>query len=315
MSYKIPKNLTKYSESFLFGLSFKSFVYVLLCAFFVLYIMNNAIAVPPKYPMWVGITLSAIVVILLVVFFFFDIEMQLANASKLMNSSRNMGYFDYRIKYFMGIKTIKNNTVYLRNNKILGVIEVKPIEFSVMDKNSQDFVLKMYEKWLKNLTYPVQIVSRSTELNMTKWVTNIKESASDKQRADSLSRFLEHEAAKHSVRNRVFYCIIPYDVLKKKITKFDGLKKMFGLKTDESFNDSDFEDFNNRMLDSIKFLRNINLEARRLKTDELIGLYSSYFTDMTSSSESYITEYTTTIDVVKESLEKESKESVMGVKE
>ena len=57
------------------------------------------------------------------------------------------------------------------------------------------------------------------------------------------------------------------------------------------------EDFTSRINDNLRLLKNIGLDVRRLKTDELIGLYSSYFTDQTSSSESYITEYMTSEDI------------------
>jgi len=255
--------------------------------------------VPPKgvYPLWVGIALSIIVVLFLLIFLFFDVELQLMNTSKLLSSSRNVGYFDYRMKYFINIENIKNDVVYLKNKRVLGVLEVKPIEFSVMDKELQDLILKMYEKWLKNLTYPVQIVSRSTELDMSRWIDNIKESSSDNIRAKELSKFLQDTIAKQNVRNRVFYVIIPYEFSKKDETTSGKLKRFFGIKNKNIETDLRLEDFTSRINDNLRLLKNIGLDVRRLKTDELIGLYSSYFTDQTSSSESYITEYMTSEDI------------------
>jgi len=299
VAYKIPKNLTKYSELFLWGLSFKQFGYAALTISISLLIIIRL----EYFSLPIRISLTIPVILLGAALMFLKIDERIMTKSNLSSSLRKTGYYDKKIDSFISIKEINDNIVFLKSGKILGVMEVKPIDFEILSDDQQDYVMNTYRNWLRNLSFEVQITSKSVDLDMTQWIDNLskkKHTKTDKKRFNSFKNWMTKKISKEKVRNRVFYLVTPLKVsLKTKDSKLKNIMyKLLGVtpsstidKTDQSYKNA-VRELHERLTTTKEILEMCNLKLKRLNTEELLSLYSSYFTNNPGRGKSYLTPIT-----------------------
>ena len=216
---------------------------------------------------------------------FFDLETKIKAHMNLKKSLYHASYFDRSVQSFIDVGDIKDNVVILKNGTILGLIEVKPIDFFILGKEERERVLSAYQSWLKSIDYYVQILSRSVEVNLDKWVSNISRKApkQNKESISSLSGWIKKETARNNLRNRLFYIIIPEkpEITKKPI--MEDIKSIFTGNYGSPAESIDFErakkNLKSNVVNCMETLGKCGVTTRRLKTNELLGLYSSYFTN------------------------------------
>jgi hypothetical protein len=210
-----------------------------------------------------------------------------------------VGYYDPKIDYFVPIKEINDNAVFLKTNRILAVLEVTPIDFSILSDEKQDYILNIYSNWLRSLDFEVQITCRSIDLNMSTWLNNLGRSQSvrsDLPRFRAFKKWITDFTEKNNVRNRVFYIIIPMNAqIKANVSPFKALTDWLKGKGAQSINRDDpayqkaLRTLANRVANCKESLESCGLSIRRLDNDELLGLYSSYFTNVPGGGRSYLT--------------------------
>jgi hypothetical protein len=280
--FEIPRNLTKYAEEFLFGLSLKQFVYAggFTLASFLIYTYLSKIISP-----WIIAIIILPIAALGIMFVFFDLETKIKAQFNLKKSLYKASYFDGHVSTFIDVDEIKEKTVILKRGTLLGIIEVKPIDFFILGKEERERVMNSYQNWLRSIDYYVQILSRSVDVDLEKWLKNIKKKApkENQERLSSFSKWVNEEVANNNVRNRTFYIIIPEKAEIAKRPFIEELKSIFtGQYTNLSAN-FDFKKskkaLRSNITNCIETLSKCGLNARRLKTNELLGLYSAYFTN------------------------------------
>lgn len=295
--YKIPKNLTKYSETFLWGLSFKQFAYVAiaLCSIFLILFRLE------EFNLVIRIILCLPVVVLALLLLFLKIDDKLAKKYQLKTSLRDIGYYNPKIESFSAIKEINDDVVFLKNGKLLGIIQVQPLDFFILNEDQQEYVLNTYRNWLRNLNFDVQITSRSVDLELSGWLDKLKKKENVKKnpkRFNSFSKWISDRIEKGRVRNRVFYVVVPLSAplkTKKKLGPGRILFKIMGIKRagtidreDEAYKNA-LKDLTDRVNTTIEMLKPSGLELKRLDSSELLGLYSSYFTNTPGGGRAYLT--------------------------
>ncbi|MFH1683175.1 MAG: PrgI family protein, partial [Candidatus Woesearchaeota archaeon] len=210
MTYEIPKNLTKYSEEFLFGFSFKNFIYLiglLLAVVMILFRLDHAV---PEFWLRIVITIPFLIIGLLLIVF--KIDEKLVDLINFKRSTRNSSYFDGKTDSFVEVEEIVDDTVILKDGTIIGILEIKPLDFFILSKEEKDTVLKIYQGWLRSLDYPVQILSRSLNIDLSKWLKNLEKRESaieDKEHFNEFSSWISQEIENNQARNRQFYILIP----------------------------------------------------------------------------------------------------------
>lgn len=222
-----------------------------------------------------------------------DAIIALLNYSK---SLHNISYFDPKMDKFIDIKQIKYNSVFLKNSKILSIIRVEPIDMSIFDDEEQENIIEIYRGFLRSLSYPIQIMSRSVAINIDSWLYNmerrIKKNKSINQQAH-LERFrffqdwITNLMTGSVVRNRLFYIVIPYTNIYEGVSTLEVIgtvlrEMIFGkkLKLSEKLQDKALKELSDRTQDAISRLRQAKLNATRLKDNELLSLFAGYFTDV-----------------------------------
>ena len=294
MAYKIPKNLTKYSELFLWGLSFKQFGYLTATALTILFVFMKL-----NLALWVKIMLAIPIFMLGLLFIYGKIDEKWVNDHNLRKSLRNTGYYDPKINSFIAIKEINDNTVFLKTGKMLAILKAQPINFAILSNDQQEYVLNTYRNWLRSLDYEVQITCRSVDLDMDRWLDSLskrEQVKKDKERYNSFKEWINEFIEKKKVRNRVFYITVPLvAVIKKDKTFFSSLKSIIIGKSASSVDRNHvsykkaLRELNDRAKNCIEALSPAGVKVERLDNNELLGLYSSYFTNMPGGGKSYLT--------------------------
>jgi len=293
MAYKIPKNLAKYSETFLWGLTFKQFFYLGAGAFLIYSIFFKL-----SILLLFKIVLTLLVLTGVFSLIVLKIDDKLLKLLQLNSSLRKVGYYDPKIDSFIPIREIVDDVVILKSNRLLAVLEVKPIDFDILSIEQQDYVLNVYNNWLNSLDFEVQITSRSIDLDMSAWLSNMKKMVlkTNASNFKSFEKWIEEYTTKNKVRNRIFYIIIPLksdfksgeNIFKSMINSFLAIPQKTIDREDETYKKA-LDDLNSRVLSSIDTLQPSNLKLKRLDTNNLLNLYSSYFTNNSGNERSYLT--------------------------
>ena len=295
MAYEIPKNLTKYSEVFLWGMTFKHFAYsAIYVILVVLVILKLDVAI------WLKVLILLPLTALSVLLIFGRLEERYADKKNLDNSLHNEAYYDKKIDSFMDVKEIRDNLVILKNSTVVAILRMNPIDFSILSDDQKEYVLNSYRQWLRSLDYPVQVVSRSVNIEVNKWMDNLseKESALDhRQHFKVFKDWMYEQMSGLAVRNRLFYVLIPLRT--QLITKQSFFSQMADLFKGKSFAksiDSDdpayqkaLKDLSDRVKNCQDMLKACGLISEQLKNAALLELYASYFTNVAKLNENLMT--------------------------
>jgi hypothetical protein len=307
MAYDIPRNLTKYAEEFLFGLSLKQFMYTAstLLISFLIYI-----SLVELMDFWIIMLIITPILLLGMFFVFFALDEKIKAQLNLRSSLYEASYFDKSVRSFIDVSQIKDDVVILKNGTLLGIIEIKAIDFFILGPEERERVLAAYRRWLLSIDYYVQILSRSVTVDLEKWLKNLqkKSSPNHKEKLSSFSQWMQKEIEKNSTRDRRFYIIIPQRREVKKKSFYQEMKNIFSGDYSTELGDAEFsrlkKSLRNNIINCKETLEKCDLNGRRLETDELLGLYSSYFTNQKKINKKILSPI---IETKKEMLEEHEK--------
>lgn len=271
MSYEIPKNI-RYQEKVVFNLSFEQAFWV---AFFGVLVFTVFFKLPLILEARIGISL--LLVILAAGFAFFDFRTHATNLYAFISTPREMGYLDSKMSTFLEISEIKNDTVYLQNGSLKALIQVQPINFHILSVRQKQAIIAAYKDFLNSLDFPVQIVMRTVSLNLDDYLKQLELKVRKQKKPHLLTQFIDFEAfmrkyiEENSVKNRLFYIVIPYT----------SSKNPLEAKTNP------LEQLEIRVKLCQEKLKHCNLITKRLSSNELTSLLASYFEGFIEAENEY----------------------------
>ena len=299
--YEIPKNLNKYEDEFIpfIKWNFRQFIY-----FLILLGSVSAIYHFVKVSLVIKLCIIIPVGVVSLVLIHIKFDEKLGSWLNLKSSLRNIGYYDPKMDKFIPISSIKNNTVYLKNGILLAIIQVKPIDFSILGDSEKEDLLFNYRAFLRSLDYPLQICCRSAEVNLTEWLSNLNKIAVENnnsstalERIESLTKWIEKEISESSTRDRLFYIIVPYrdfseqknfvDSMKELFFYLSGKEVIFSGKRKAQYEKS-LNELSNRVEDVAEKIIKTGVKAKRMNSNQLLSLYTTYFTDLFEIDTSYL---------------------------
>lgn len=261
MSYEIPKNL-QYTEKIVFNLSFEQALWV---GIFGILTFTVFFKLPIIFEARIGISL--ILAGLAVGFAFFDFRTHATNIFSFLTVPRQIGYLDPKMKQFVEINRIENDTIYLQNGSIKAIIQVQPINFHILSAKQKQAIISAYKDFLNSLDFPIQIVMRTVNLNLDEYLSQLEIKVRQQKKPQLLTQFTDFQdfmkkyIEENSVKNRLFYIVIPFTPSKNPLVEkgnpLDQIKIRVSLCQEK--------------------LRNCNLVTKRLSTNELVFLMASYF--------------------------------------
>lgn len=209
---------------------------------------------------------------------FFDLDTKVKNQVRYILSKKSVSWLSPKIKDFMCVDDIKNDSVYMSDHRLLGIIRIDPIDFLVLPEEHRDRVISGFRRFLNSLAFPVQILMRSVSLDIDGHLNNLRDTAmksKDDQKIkyfNHYSEFLKRVVQEADVANREFYIVVPTGT---KGRKDDRLKE---LETDC-----------NRVIHG---LSSAGISSRRLDDHELKGLYGNFFEEQFKVGEQYMSPIT-----------------------
>lgn len=123
----------------------------------------------------------------------------------------------YNTETMLPISEIRNTTVVLRDGGVRAIIKVTGLNLDLRNYDEQVSVIEQYKKFLNGLTFPMQILVRSTYLDLSDYITYASDQIANltqkslKAQGDSYVEFLDTINAKTGlIYVKEFYIIVPY---------------------------------------------------------------------------------------------------------
>ena len=287
-TYEIPQNL-KYEEKIIANLNFAQLFWVgLFFGSAAMVILSEGI----DWGFEAEIIVGSLLMFIGLGFAFFDFWGHLMSFATYMRSIHDTekGKEQQKLEQFMEVERIENGIVYLKNGGMRALVQVLPINFTILSDTEQQAVISAYRAFLNSLDFPVQIVMRTVKMNLDDYLTNLRKGVEEHgserllQRFYSFREFLQKFIEKNNVKNRLFYVVVPFDSL----GSTPPIARLFGGKKGDKKAQAEEQTLNKEyafnQLDSrvrlcMEKLRKCGLTAHRLPTEEINQLLSSYFED------------------------------------
>ncbi|ODS42229.1 MAG: hypothetical protein MSIBF_02520 [Candidatus Altiarchaeales archaeon IMC4] len=262
----------RYDEKLIGPLSLKQSIYAML--FFgsaaCIFLFTNI-------DYFLKIIMSLVLVILGIGFSMFDLDRQILNYFSFFTSRKETSWISPEARELMGIRDIRADAVFLEG-RITGLIRVKPINFGILGKDDQDTVIYGFLEFLNSLSFPIQIIMRSVNLDLTEYLDQMQsriERRDDKIAMAYFEHFGEYMKAyieTNRINDRFFYIVVPAD-----------------MKGDERKIIKNLEGRCRSIIDSLAIS---GIVAQRMTTQQLLNFYASYFTENFEIDESYLSPIT-----------------------
>lgn len=135
-----------------------------------------------------------------------------------VNSSKK-GIPDNSTQRYLPFSQIRENIMVMKDNSARIVLRCSTINFLLKSTEEQDAIILSYQRFLNSLDFPVQILVRSTKLDIDSYLKNLSYKAEDhtneklKTQTYEYIRYLERLVEFAQIMKKEFYIIIPFDNL------------------------------------------------------------------------------------------------------
>ncbi|MDD3301401.1 MAG: hypothetical protein PHR57_01340 [Patescibacteria group bacterium] len=197
---------------------------------------------------------------------------------------------------FLDIAEIKDDCVILRDGTMRAVLLASSINFALKSEDEQNAVIEAYIRFLNNLSFSLQIVIQSRELNISSYLEYLNQK--EKEQTNRLLKaqtgdyigYIKELTSIGKIMNKRFYVVIPYSPLSDKHKGFfsllgESLKPATSIKLKEkSF--LQYKDLLGRRVESVmNGLEAMGVKSTRLDTQSLIELYYNTYNPETSKNQ------------------------------
>jgi type IV secretory pathway VirB4 component len=197
---------------------------------------------------------------------------------------------------YLNIAEIKDNTVVVKDGTLRAVLLVSSINFALKSEDEQNAVIDSYARFLNNISFPLQIVIQSRELDIDNYMEYLK--GKEKEQTNKLLKaqtgdyieYIKELISLGKIMNKRFYVVIPYDPLTDKHKNFlnlvsDALRPATVIKLKEKIFRR-YQEMLDRRVDSIVGgLESMGVAVARLDTQSLIELYYKTYNPETSKNQ------------------------------
>ena len=202
------------------------------------------------------------------------------------------------VQRFIPISEIRNDTVILKKGGMRAVLEVTALNFNLKSETEQQGIISGYESFINTIMFPLQILVRSTKVNIDPYIDQIKERASKQEntllrdQTESYALFIEKIVEVADIMQKRFLVIVPLDDAEEKQSSLSQFFSWFGIDDSASkinYRRKYFAEKSVQLKDRVNLiesgLRNVGLMTRRLSTTELIELYYEVYNPKTSQEQ------------------------------
>jgi hypothetical protein len=175
--------------------------------------------------------------------------------SKTKTSSRNQ----------IAIKGVRDGILVLPGHNYRAVLEVSSLNFELKSEDEQDAIIDTYESFLNSVGTSLQILIRTREIDMDKYLSDLSERLIDEdesiyhQQLKNYHEFIKSLIQSNKILTRRFYIVVPHSVSGK--PDYDLVKEQLGLTVDIV----------------AKGMMRLGMHARQLSSLEVLDLFYSFY--------------------------------------
>jgi hypothetical protein len=187
----------------------------------------------------------------------------------------------------------------MRDGTLRAVLLVSSINFALKSEDEQNAIISAYVGFLNNISFPIQIVVQSRELNIDNYIADLKKR--EKEQTNELLKIQTKEYIQYvgelismgKIMNKRFFLIIPYNPLTDKHKNFfSSLVDTFKPATLISVEEKRFyrhkDEVDRRVESCMSGLNSSGLDSIRLDTQSLIELFYNTYNPKTSVNQSLV---------------------------
>ncbi len=114
------------------------------------------------------------------------------------------------------VEDIKKNLVILKNGNVIMILKTSSVNFDLLSQKEQDAMIYAYASLLNSLTFPIQILIRSSLKDVSNYVKRLEQQKAKitdpllKKQVVSYLTFVQEVVEKNNVLAKSFYIVIPF---------------------------------------------------------------------------------------------------------
>jgi hypothetical protein len=200
---------------------------------------------------------------------------------------------------YLDIAEIKDNTVVMKDGTLRAVLLVSSINFALKSEDEQNAVIDSYVRFLNNLSFTLQIVIQSRELDIDNYLNYLK--VKEKEQTNKLLKiqtadyiqYIKELTSLGKIMNKRFFVIVTYNPLTDKRKNFfsliaESLKPATIIKLKEKTFRNYQEMMDRRVESVLGGLESMGVSVARLDTQSLIELYYKTYNPETSKNQELV---------------------------
>lgn len=179
----------------------------------------------------------------------------------------------------LNIEEIQDDLVILKDGSVCLILQTSAVNFGLLSEQEQDATIYAYAGLLNSLTFPIQILVKSQQKDITSYLGLLKKEEEKqknpllKNRIQKYRTFIESTVRENNVLDKKFYIIIPFSSLELGL-KGAGFKFKKGLPYPKSYILEKAKTALSPKRDHlIRQFNRIGLKITQLKTRQLIELF------------------------------------------
>ena len=171
----------------------------------------------------------------------------------------------------IAIEGAKDGILLLPGNQYRAVLEVSSLNFELKSEDEQDAIIDTYESFLNSVGTPLQILIRTREIDMDKYLEDLGARLEDerekvyRQQLVNYDEFIRTLIQSNKILTRHFYIVVPYTHTAQKSISgradFEMIKEHLGLTVDIVS----------------KGMNRLGMNARQLSSLEVLDLFYSFY--------------------------------------
>ena len=136
----------------------------------------------------------------------------------------------------IAIKGVRDGILILPHNEYRAILQVSSLNFELRSEEEQDAIIDTYESFLNSVGSNLQILVRTREIDMDKYLADLSERLDDEKediyrtQLQNYDEFIRSLITTNKILTRYFYIIVPYKPTGK--ADFDLIREQLNLKLD-----------------------------------------------------------------------------------
>lgn len=185
---------------------------------------------------------------------------------------------------FTEILDIRDDIVLMKNGNACLILQLQATNFALLSAEEQDAKVFGYAGLLNSLSFPVQIIIQSKQVNIMPYITSLGEAATKAvnnklaQNILQYKAFIEKLVTTTSVLDKEFYLIISYSLLEEGIGGVTKITEVKATNLDDFFVRSKAA-LHTKAESLLSQIDRMNLRAKPLQKEALITLFHDIYNE------------------------------------